>query len=100
MRDTHVLGTAEGVTGQDMVRKRPGERYLLPGDRRGREKSEHRKKVTEREALTPWRPQRERQVGTRKESDRVRGTHILKRSPKEGQDGIQKETGQKSRNQG
>ena len=37
----------------------------------------HGMKATERGALTSWRPQREGQVRTWKESDRVRGTHRL-----------------------
>jgi len=42
-----------------------------------RDLSEHGKKLTERRALTSWRPQRERVVRIQKEADRERGTHVL-----------------------
>jgi len=39
------------------------------GDHRGSDMSGHGKKVTKQGALTSWRPQREGQVRTQKESD-------------------------------
>jgi len=48
-----------------------------PGDHRGRDKSGHRKKVTKQGALTNWRPQKEGQVRTWKESNQARGTYTL-----------------------
>jgi hypothetical protein len=57
---------------------RDGEGNSLPEDRRGRDKSGHGKKATEREELTSWRPQRGRQLRALKESDRARGAHFLK----------------------
>ena len=65
--------------GQSQVTEgnRPREGHSLSGDRRGRGKSGHGKKVTKRRALTLWRQQREGQVGTQKETDQARGTHSL-----------------------
>jgi hypothetical protein len=78
---THSLKTAEGGTSQDTTeRNRLRERHSLPGDHRGRDKSGHGKKLTERGALTPWRPQKEEQVRTRKETGQARGTHSLETS--------------------
>ena len=123
-RGTHKLETAEGRSGQGMVRKWPSEGHSHsgyrrgrdesghrrkvtklghlqtgdrrgrnklghekkepskghspPGDHRGRNKSGHGKKVTERGVLTLLRPYREGQVRQQKESDQMRGTHILK----------------------
>ena len=37
----------------------------------------HRKKPTNQGALTDWRPQREGQVRTQKETNQPRGTHFL-----------------------
>jgi len=37
----------------------------------------HGKNATKRQALTPWRPQREGIVRTRKETDQATGTHKL-----------------------
>ena len=84
---THSLETAEGGSIQDVERKRLSKGYSLPGDRTGRDKSEHSeqvpneghsqtgdhrgrdksghgKKATERGALTVWIPRREGQVRT------------------------------------
>jgi uncharacterized protein (UPF0548 family) len=47
------------------------------GDCIWRDKSGHRKNLTERDALTNWRPHREGQVRTQKESDCARGAHQL-----------------------
>ena len=38
---THPLETAQGATSQDTEKNRPSERHSLPGDHRGRNKSEH-----------------------------------------------------------
>jgi len=54
---------------QDMKGNRLREENSLAGDLRGSNKSEHGKKATQRMALTFWRPQREGQVRTWKESD-------------------------------
>ena len=43
----------------------------------GGTKSGDRKKPTEQGALTSWRPHREGQVRTQRETDRARGTHFL-----------------------
>ena len=53
------------------------EAHSRPGDRTGRDKSEYGKNPTDRGPLTSWRPHRETQVRTRKESDRPRPTHFL-----------------------
>ena len=74
---THVLETAQGGTSQDTERNRPSEVHSPTGDRTGRDKSGHEKKLTERCALTLWRPHREGQVKTRKETDRAMRTHVL-----------------------
>jgi hypothetical protein len=63
-RGTHSLETAEGGSVQDTERSRPSKGNSRPGNRRGRDKSGHEKKVTERGALTNWRPHREGQVRT------------------------------------
>jgi len=64
---THSLETAEGGACQDMERRCPSDGHSLPGDRRGRDLSVHRKKLTKRWELTNWRSQR--LVKTQKESD-------------------------------
>jgi hypothetical protein len=76
-RRTHELETTSGGTSQDMERIRPSEAHSHPGDGIGRDKSGHRKNPTKRGSLTLWRRHREGQVRTRKESDRVRHTHVL-----------------------
>src|SRR5580698_8158487 len=76
-RRTHGLETASGGTSQDTERIRPTEAHSRTGDRIGRDKSGHGKNPTDRGALTNWRPHREGQVRTRKESDRPRRTHHL-----------------------
>lgn len=48
-----------------------------PGDHRERNRSRHRKKVTEPGALTNLIPQRKGQVNTPKEGKQDRGTHKL-----------------------
>ena len=53
---THKLETTGGWTCQDTERKSMSERYSLAVDHRGRDLSGHRKKATEQEALTNWRP--------------------------------------------
>src|SRR6267142_2058357 len=60
-------------------RKNPTERGALSptGECRRSDKSGYGKNLTEQGALTNWRAQTDRQVRTRKESDRVRGTHKL-----------------------
>src|SRR5580698_8952011 len=60
-----------------MERIRPSEAHSPTGDRIRRDKSGHGKNPTERGALTSWRPHREGQVRTQKESDRARRTHVL-----------------------
>ena len=74
---THTLETAQGGTSQDTERNRPSNAHSPTGDHTGRDKSGHGKKSTERRALTLWRPHRERQVRTRKETDRAMRTHFL-----------------------
>jgi hypothetical protein len=81
-RGTHSLEMTEGGTCQDMERNRSIEGHSLPGDGRGRDLSAHGKNLIKPGALTPWRHQRERLVMTRKESDRVRGTHDLEKTKK------------------
>ena len=68
-RGTHILETTEGGTSQDMERKQLSKGHSHPGDHRRRDKSACRKKVTEKGALTFWRPQREAQVSTQNRSD-------------------------------
>ena len=77
-RCTHCLETADGGTCQGMERNRPSEAHSLSGDDRGRNLSEHGKKLTERGALTSWRRQREGFIRTQKETERARHTHKLK----------------------
>jgi len=60
-----------------MERKQLSKGHSQTGDSRGRDKSGHRKKLTEQGALTNWRPQREGQIRTQKETDQARGTHRL-----------------------
>jgi len=76
-RGTHKLGTPEGEASQDMERKRPRQGHSPTGDHIRREKLGHRKKVTGPGGLTSWRPQREGHIRTEKESNQVRGAHIL-----------------------
>ena len=99
-RHTHFLETAEGKTCQDTKRDRtskthspprdhrgrtyqdtegnwPSEAHSLSGDGKGMDLSGHRKRQTERCALTPWRQQRKGFVRTQKETDRARHTHQL-----------------------
>ena len=76
-RGTDFLETTEQGTSQDMERKWPSRGNSHPGDHRGWDESGHGKKVTKQGAPTSWRPQRNGQVRTWKESDQTRGTHIL-----------------------
>ena len=76
-RRTHFLETAEGSTCQDTETNRPTEAHSHPGDGRGKYLSGHRKKPTDRGALTSWRRHKEVLVKTWKETDRQRRTHIL-----------------------
>ena len=79
-----------------MERNRTTEAHSRSRDGRGRDKSGHRKKPTERGVLTNWRRQREDLVRTQKETDRSRHTHILETA--EGEIvRIQKETDQAMR---
>ena len=74
------LSPAGDGRGRDLsgkVTTRPSERRSLPEERRRKGLSEHRKKATEREGLTSWRPQRRELVRTRKVNGRTRGTHFL-----------------------
>ena len=57
-KGTHTLEPAEGGTCQDTEANRPSETYSQTGDGRARGLSGHRKKLTERGALTNWRQQR------------------------------------------
>ena len=71
-----MLETAE----RGLVRTRkelPSQGDSLSGDSRGRDLFGHRKNPTEHVTLTSWRRSRERQVGTWKESDRAKVTHLL-----------------------
>ena len=74
---THFLEIAEGGTCQDMERKRLSNGHSQTGDHRGRNLSGHRNKATKQRVPTSWRPQMEGLVRTRKETDRVTGTHFL-----------------------
>ena len=76
-RRTHQLETAERGTCQDTERNRPTEAHSQTGDGRGKDLSGHGKKLTDRGGLTSWRRQREGLVRTRKETNRLRRTHIL-----------------------
>ena len=68
MRGTHSLETAEGGPIQYMEGKPLSKTRSLPEDSRERDKSGHGMEATERGALTLWRPHREGQVRTQKES--------------------------------
>ena len=74
---THVLETTQGGTSQDTERNRPSDAHSPTGDRTGSGKLGHGKRLTERCALTSWRPHREGQVRTWKETDRAMRTHQL-----------------------
>ena len=76
-RCTHILETASGGTRQDTERNRPSEAHSPTGDSIERDSSGHRKKPTDRGTLTSWRRHREGLVGTQKETERARCTHIL-----------------------
>ena len=58
---THFLETPGRVKSQEIERMRPRKGHSLPGDHIGWDKSGHEEKVTEREALTNWRPHWEAQ---------------------------------------
>ena len=60
-----------------MERRKPSEGDSLPADSRGRDSLGDRKKLTDQEAPTLWRRQREGLFRRRKETDRARGTHLL-----------------------
>ena len=72
-------GDGKGQTCQDTERNQPSEAHSRSGEGRERDLSKHRKKPTERGALTAWRRQREGIVRTQKETNRARdmGTHNL-----------------------
>ena len=74
---THALETAQEGTSQDTERNEPSDWHSPTGDRTGRDKSGHGKKLTERCVLTLWRPHRKGQVRTRNETDRAMRTHQL-----------------------
>jgi hypothetical protein len=74
---THSLEATQGGTSKDMTRDQQGEVHSQTGDRTVRDKSGHRKKLTDRGALTTWRSCREGQVRTLKETDQARCTHSL-----------------------
>ena len=74
---THFLETAQGGTSQETERNRPSDAHSQTGDRVGRDKSGYGNKPTEQCALTNWRPHREGQVRTWKETDRAMRTHLL-----------------------
>ena len=76
-RHTHFLETVEGGTCQDTEGNLPTEAHSQTGDGRGRDLLGHGKKLTDRDALTLWRRQREGLVSTWKETDRPRRTHTL-----------------------
>ena len=65
----HTLPGDRRGKSHDMERNQLSKERSLPGDHRGGDKSGHGKKTTEQGALTSWRPQREGQVRTQKESD-------------------------------
>ena len=90
-RPTHILEMAEGGTCQDTQRNRTTAAHSHPGDGRGRDLSGHRKKPTDRDALTHWRWQREGLVRTRKETT-DRGPLTLWRRQREGLVKTRKET--------
>jgi hypothetical protein len=99
-RGTHVLWSADGGTHQDTETIRASEGHSLPrerrrrdssgqrnnpsqrrhshpGEHRWRKKSGHGSNLSKRGALTCWRAQTEGLVRTQKQSERVRGTHLL-----------------------
>ena len=70
LSDGHSLSLdRKGGTSQDTERQRTSERNPLSRERRGRNMLEHGKRVTEEGALTAWRPRREREVRTQKETE-------------------------------
>jgi hypothetical protein len=66
-RDTHVLSTTEEGTSQDTERNEGSEGHSPTVKQRGRDKSRHRKKPSERGPLTSCQAQREGQVRILKE---------------------------------
>jgi len=55
------------------------EGHSLPGEHRGKDKSEHRKNLRKGGALTFWSTQREGQFKTQKNAGKARATHQLER---------------------
>jgi hypothetical protein len=82
-RGTHLLQSADRGTSQDTERIQASKGHSRTGERRERHKSGHGMNPTERGAHTYWRAQTEVQVRTRDESDRARGTHVLKSADRE-----------------
>jgi len=76
-RDTHFLWSAEERTNQYNKRKYMSKWHWLSGEHRGRDKSGQWKKVCKRGPPTDWRVERLGQDRTTKESEQVRGTHLL-----------------------
>ena len=68
---------AERGTCQDTERDQLRKAHSPTGGGKGRDLSGHRKKPSERGALTSWRQQRERLVRIWKEADQARHTHSL-----------------------
>ena len=60
-----------------MERSQPSKGNPLPGNGRGRDLSGHRRKLTERGALTSWGRRRKGLVRTPKETDQEKDTHSL-----------------------
>ena len=80
MRGTHKLERPGRESSQDTETIQASKWHSPAGEPRQRDKLGHGKKASQKEALTPWKAQMERQVRTQKKSKPARGTHILESS--------------------
>ena len=69
-RGTHVLGSPDRETSQDMEKTRTSKGHSLSGEPSRRDKSGHGKNVSQQGALTTWRAQTEGQGRTPNASER------------------------------
>jgi hypothetical protein len=74
---THQLESADGGTHQGIERILASEGHSRSGECKGRGESGQGNNLSKQAGLTCWREQRERQVGTWKESKQARGAHLL-----------------------
>ena len=80
---THQLESPDRETNQDTERMQASEGHSHPAEPKQRDKSEHKKNVSQRGALTFWRAHMERQVKTQKECKPARPTYFLESPDRE-----------------